>query len=336
MHGFPQRTRFDGYFVLSDLLEIPNLGTRSTAHLLYLIQRYIFGMQDAVSPALAPGERFWFVFYGLASLVYRYLVMTAIILFVASRFFEIGLLLAFWTLVLLFVVPAMKGARFVLTSPKLEGHRPRALLACGTVATALFLALFVQPVPSATVIQGVVWAPETSRATAGADGFVTELLSDAEVTIEPGTEILRITDPLLEARVALLTERVNELRLRRLRTLGLDPVESDLVAAELALAEEELALAVERQGEKTLVSQRRGRLLLPFGDDLLGRHVGRGEVLAWVVGEADPIIRAVISERTIDLLRGRTEHIDIRRASAIEETMPARLLRQTRRLSVQQ
>ena len=36
--------RFDGYYVLSDILEIPNLGKRANRYIGYLIQRYLFGV----------------------------------------------------------------------------------------------------------------------------------------------------------------------------------------------------------------------------------------------------------------------------------------------------
>jgi putative peptide zinc metalloprotease protein len=43
--------RFDGYYVLADALEIPNLGSRSNKYLGYLVQRYLFRVKDAESPA---------------------------------------------------------------------------------------------------------------------------------------------------------------------------------------------------------------------------------------------------------------------------------------------
>ena len=47
--------RYDGYYVLADWLEIPNLAHRSTSYLGYLLQRYLFGLDQAMSPASAPG-----------------------------------------------------------------------------------------------------------------------------------------------------------------------------------------------------------------------------------------------------------------------------------------
>src|SRR5206468_1584659 len=48
--------RFDGYYVLADLLEIPNLADRAKRYLTYLLLRYPFGVSDAPSPATAAGE----------------------------------------------------------------------------------------------------------------------------------------------------------------------------------------------------------------------------------------------------------------------------------------
>ncbi len=63
--------RFDGYYVLQDLIEIPNLGKRSKDYLGYLLKRYAFGLQDSKSPATDSGEKIWFVGYGLISFCYR-------------------------------------------------------------------------------------------------------------------------------------------------------------------------------------------------------------------------------------------------------------------------
>ena len=88
--------RFDGYYVLSDGLEIPNLGTRANRYLGFLVQRHAFGLAEADSPARSTWERFWFVFYGIAAFIYRMLIMFVIILYIAGKFFAIGVVLALW------------------------------------------------------------------------------------------------------------------------------------------------------------------------------------------------------------------------------------------------
>src|SRR3954469_181221 len=49
--------RFDGYYMLSDLLDIPNLAQRSMAHLRYLVERYVFGIKRIESPTNSRKEQ---------------------------------------------------------------------------------------------------------------------------------------------------------------------------------------------------------------------------------------------------------------------------------------
>ena len=63
--------RYDAYYILSDLLEIPNLAQRSKQYLQYLVKRYAWSVKRLQCPAHIAGERAWFVFYGIASTVYR-------------------------------------------------------------------------------------------------------------------------------------------------------------------------------------------------------------------------------------------------------------------------
>ncbi|KIQ69260.1 peptidase M50 [Wenxinia marina] len=319
--------RFDGYYVLADLVEIPNLGTRSTQHLKYLAQRYLFGLKDARSPAMARGEATWFVAYGILSLIYRYFIMLAILLVVANLFFEIGLALALWSAILLLVVPLAKGFWFVVADGRLDGRRGRAVAASAGIGAMFFWLIFVQPVPSATMVQGVVRAPDQSLAIAGAEGFVVELLAEPGQDLVAGAPILRIEDPLIEARVALVESQIEELRLRRIQALAADRVQADLISQELGLAEQALALAVERRGEQIVTAPIDGRLLMPSGEELIGRFARKGETLAWVMGDAPGQIRAVIPEARIDLLRLGVEDVRLRLASHPDEEIAATLSR---------
>ena len=111
--------RFDGYYVFSDWLEIPNLGQRSLAQLGYLVRRYAFGLRDLQSPAQSPGEARWLLAYGIASFAYRISVIFSIILLVASKYFFAGVLLALWGAAVMIVRPLALGARYLAASPGL-------------------------------------------------------------------------------------------------------------------------------------------------------------------------------------------------------------------------
>src|SRR6185436_1259918 len=53
--------RYDGYYMLADLLEIPNLYMRSRSWVRYLTERYLLGRKDVEVPGATPGEKWWFV-----------------------------------------------------------------------------------------------------------------------------------------------------------------------------------------------------------------------------------------------------------------------------------
>src|SRR5436190_1404208 len=74
--------RYDGYYILSDFLEIPNLRQKSTEYALGLIKRHIFRIK-AQQPLPPIGQRGWLLLYAIASSIYRVFVGFVIILVVA-------------------------------------------------------------------------------------------------------------------------------------------------------------------------------------------------------------------------------------------------------------
>ncbi|RUU62213.1 peptidase M50, partial [Mesorhizobium sp. M2C.T.Ca.TU.009.01.2.1] len=149
--------KFDGYYVLSDIIEIPNLASRANAYLGYLVQRYAFRIRSATSPVTASGEAGWLFFYGFAAFFYRLTITAAIVTFVSRQFFIVGTLIAVWAVILMLGVPVAKGIWFLLVNPALRHNRGRAFgVVAGTIA-ALAVVLFLVPLPHSTIAQGIVW-----------------------------------------------------------------------------------------------------------------------------------------------------------------------------------
>ena len=182
--------RFDGYYVLSDAIEIPNLATRSTRYYSYLIKRYLFGLRDAFSPITAAGERAWFLFYGLAAMAYRLFISLTIAFYLAGTYLLLGIVLAIWALALQFVYPLGRGLFFLTCGPMLKGRRIRALAVTGTVFLAVFGILYMVSVPQGTWAEGVVRPPESSIVRAEVDGFVADLIRRHGDRVETGDPLL--------------------------------------------------------------------------------------------------------------------------------------------------
>lgn len=317
--------RFDGYYVLSDLIEIPNLAARSNRYIGYLIQRYLFRLTEAVSPVTAPGEARWFLFYGIAAFIYRIFITTTIVLFVASEFFIIGTILAVWALLMMFVWPLAKQLRFLFNSPLLRGKRTHALTVTGLFIAATTALLTLLPVPFATVADGVVMAQEESALHAGTDGVVAELLVSPNAIVKRGQPILRMNDPLLPARVHLVESELKELQIRHAALRVVDPAEAAVVAEKIRHAVAELVLNREREQQMILRSPTGGRVLLQTPQDLEGRFLRQGESVGYVSDLADPRIRVLVPQSAIDLVRERTDAIRVRFADRFDQERSARV-----------
>ncbi len=315
--------RFDGYYVLSDLLEIPNLGNRANRYIGHLVKRYLFGVRDSVSPATAPGEPGWLLSYGLAAFCYRIFIVTAIVLFVATQFSVIGVIMAIWAAIMMVVVPVAKQLWFLLTSPVLRRQRGRAFGVCALVLVSLAGVLLLVPVPYATVAEGVVWPPSEAAVYAGTEGTVVEVLKRPNSRVAKGDPLIVLEDPFLDAQVRELEAAVRELGLRHAAALVMDAAEGKILREQLARAEAELALKQKRQSDLIVRSARDGDFILPRAPDLLGRFVKKGEALGYVVTLEEPVVRVIVPEESADLVRQRTYGIEIRLVNAMKEIFPA-------------
>jgi putative peptide zinc metalloprotease protein len=315
--------RFDGYYILADLLEIPNLRDRARAYVGYLGERYLFGRRDAEPAEASPGERVWFVIYTPASFVYRMLVTFGIVLFIAAKFFVVGVVMAALAVVAWAIVPVAKGLKFLFTSPRLRRVRGRAVTVSAGLAAALVALVAVVPVPFRSRAEGVVWIPDEAVVRASVDGFIDRVVAQPGSRVARGAVLIVCRDPLLAARVEELAARLRELEARYTALRVTDRVKAEIVREEIAYVTATLARERERLDALTIRSGSGGTFVAPLAVDLPGRFVKRGEVLAHIVDLATVTVRVVVPQVDADLVQHRTHGIEVRLAERIAETVPA-------------
>ncbi len=325
--------KFDGYYVLSDLIEIPNLTNRSKTHIGYLIKRYAFGMEEVESPATAPGEAVWFTFYAIAAFIYRLFITFAIVLLISTKFFFFGVLMAIWSVTLMFVWPLMKQSWFLLTSPALRHHRGRAFAMTGGVIAALAGLLFAIPLPHATVAEGVVWVSGDRVVHSEAEGIVIALSALPGGHVGPGAALVTLDNPLIAARVKLLEDYIDELQRRLAAQDFVDRSAARALQEELRAAEADRALTLKRSESLTVRTATAGVLVLPLGQGIIGRFLQKGDVVGYVTDFQDPLIRVIVAEDRSDLVRSETLKVQLRFASDPDRILPARIEREVPAMS---
>ncbi len=320
--------RFDGYYVLADAVEIPNLGMRANRYFGYLFQRYLFGLEKAESPVSAPGERFWFVTYGIAAFIYRILIMAAIILFVAGKFFVVGVLLALWAVIPLLLLPAWKAISFLLFNPQLHRRRVHAIGISVLLVCVLGGFLFLVPVPLRTQAEGVVWLPERSIVRAGTDGFVQELQVEPGTLVSEGMPLIITQDPFLTAELHVLESRHEELSLEYNLVRNEDRVRARILKEDIRALEEDLASHREQIERLVIRSPTTGRLVLPLASDLPGQYLHQGQLVGYVLDAEAPTARVVVSQQDVSLVRGQTRGVELRFAGSPDVVLPATIRRE--------
>ncbi len=315
--------KFDGYYVLADAVEIPNLSTRAKKYFKYLFLRYVCGVREARSPATARGERRWFLGYGAAAFAYRLFIMFFIILFVAGKFFVVGLILAAWAVATQIVLPITKQLGFLLTSPQIRRHRLQALSVTGLLVALVAALVVYVPVPLRTQAEGVVWVPEKSQVRAGAEGTVVRLLSEPGERVEPGEPLIEMEDPFLEAEVKVLESRLEELTARYEAERISNRVQAGILLEDLTSVEADLAQTRSRADQLLVRSPAVGTFVVPDADGLPGRLASQGELLGYVVEASSVTARVVVNQADIVLLRQRTRAVAVKFADRLGVTLPA-------------
>ncbi|MBA2724091.1 MAG: peptidase M50, partial [Methylibium sp.] len=121
--------RFDGYYVLCDAAELPNLGVRSTRYWQYLVKRRLLRLRHVRFGGRARGEGPWLLAYAPLSWAYRTAMIALLAVLAAEWSATLGLVvlaLGVWWVLL---KPAFAAVRWVAQSGEAQGHRPRAAFA---------------------------------------------------------------------------------------------------------------------------------------------------------------------------------------------------------------
>ena len=327
--------RFDGYYILGDLIQIQNLRQRGQQYLGNVIERRLFGIRTPEVEASAAEKR-WFVGYTIASFFYRMFIMLAIALFIATEYMIVGVLLALWAVAATIVFPLVRGLGYLMFHARLRRHRMRALAVTGGVLAACAALLLALPIPYWTRADGVIWVPAEAHVRAGAEGFVRRLVAEPGSFVRRGAPLVVAENPELKPRIRVLEAQVELLEMRAQAELQRDRVRWELTRDALQAAREELAHYRTMLDELTMTSPTSGTFVLSLpAEDLPDRYVRKGQEIGYVVPPATVTARVLVSQDSIDLVRMRTEQVRIKLAGRMYDTYEAKILREVPKASDQ-
>ena len=234
--------RFDGYYIMSDIVEIPNLRQKASKILQRVMGKVCLGLDMPEDPFLPQRNHAFFAIYTIAAIVYRWFIFFSILFFL-NKVFEpyglkvIGQMIAMMGLFGLIVMPLYKLGKFMYVPGRMyQVKKPRVLATAG-VAIAIIAGVALIPFPRNVRCAVQVRARDATPVFAKVGGYLQSCAAVGE-TVNEGGQLAQLENIDLEREIANLEAivQVQELNLRTLQQQhGARDVESEfliLTAAE--------------------------------------------------------------------------------------------------------
>lgn len=144
--------RYDGYYVLADWIEIPNLRDRANRYLSNLFQEVCLGIETMPEPYMELGRKLLFLTYAIVSYIYRWVVTFFILKFMASflapyKLEIISNMLALAALASMIGWPIYRLGKNLHKRGRLPDMKSGRVTATALAGGALILGFFFLPLP---------------------------------------------------------------------------------------------------------------------------------------------------------------------------------------------
>lgn len=224
--------RFDGYYILTDLIEVPNLQGKSRALIQHQITKLLFGTgkEAMLSRLPLPRKRFWlFYTYAVLSWIYGYWIIYQLIIFMKPHLEPLGLEgLSDWFAWLAGIgwvgVPMVHFVqKLELTRADLKpGGRWRRIGGVFGIPLAAFLGFCFVPIELTIKRVCAVELAEPEQIRPEVSGFVEEVLIREGDRVKKGQVLARLSMRELQSKLLTTEQRLRATEAQLQRALGLE------------------------------------------------------------------------------------------------------------------
>jgi putative peptide zinc metalloprotease protein len=265
--------RYDGYYILSDLVEMPNLAQRASSVVNRAFARICLGVDVPSDRALAERRKWPLALYAVLAIAYRLLVLVLILWFMYEVLKPHGLqslavLVGCVAMAGVLAVPVAGAAR-MMRDPvrRRQVRRPRVVLTLLLIALAI-AGICLIPLPRNVTAPAVIEPADATRVYVSVPGVLQSAVVEG-AQVDAAAELAVLENLELDAKIVELTgqRKQQELHLAnlRLRRGGDAEAESQIPTARAALADldEQLAAREAERRKLTLHAPMAGTVLPP-------------------------------------------------------------------------
>jgi len=204
--------RFDGYFALSDIINIPNLYLKGQTYVRYLVQRYLLGLPSQ-SP-IAGSNALFIKIYGIGATVWRVSILLGILVGAYSLFYGAGVVLAIIGAAAFLIPPVLGYARDIRAASQGSPQYLRSLLRLSVLTLLAIVFLSQVNWQRDVVVPGVVDYARNGIVRAKSAGFLQNVEVSFGDRVESGQTLATLVNKDLENEVVTLSLQLDAARVR--------------------------------------------------------------------------------------------------------------------------
>lgn len=290
--------RFDGYYMLADWLEIPNLSSSGRSWLKGIFKWMYFGnkpqpVKETGLPGLAVRT------YGVLAMGWFFVIAIGLSLAASSLIEGFGLIVALIGCVMWVGIPLFKLTKYFLFGTDTE--RPNRLWFVSAMSlTALVLAIFMYTCPSPSVVSApiVIEYEPLSIVRSNASGFAKRVHVVDGQTVKKGDLLVTLENPELEQELGSLQIDIQISKLRVNTFFNEEKISQvQLEEESLASLEKKQVELKQRIADLTIVAPQDGQVLARELNTLEGQHLQPGtEILS--IGQPGNIQAVALTQQS--------------------------------------
>jgi putative peptide zinc metalloprotease protein len=264
--------RYDGYYILSDLTEIPNLRQKATTILSRKLGKWCLGLEEPDDPFLPERNQTFFALYSIAAAIYRWVVMFSILWFLYKIFEPYGLKVISQTIATvaiasLIIQPLYKLGKFFWVPGRLDQVKRKNVYRTLAVLAGVAAFVFLVPLPYRVKCALEITPRDAEPVYVSVAGQLEAIDIKSGQTVEQGQSLAKLSNIDLELQIAELEGRRDEYR-SRLKSLHRDRFEDASASLQIPQVEETLE-AVEEQLQDKRSDLDRLKLVAPVAGTIL-------------------------------------------------------------------
>jgi putative peptide zinc metalloprotease protein len=297
--------RYDGYYILSDAIGVPNLQPRSFAIGRWRLREWLFDLGEDPPEAMPRRLEHWLTVYAWLTWLYRLILFIGIALLVYHMFFKaLGIILFVVEMVVFVGRPIFNelNAWFVRREAIMASRRARIVGGITLAALILCLLPIDRRVSAPAVLSPIGNAPLVSGDPAQ---IVRMRVANGDVVVA-GAPVAELSAPDLDREAAARNVEIARLsaQLDRAQSDALDMSNRAVIERQLAAARDALA-GIDARRAKLVLRAPIGGTVVDIGRDMHpGRWLSGAETIARVVTPGGYDVEAYVSEGDIWRLEG--------------------------------